>query len=157
MGEHPSLITRKILLALSAFLLISSLLAACMERSADLGQQEALRIAWTALDPHTDSHDRDVWEIHAATKVYGKDVVNEFSSVRKMACPGPSMPENSPIKISSEYWYIKVVPHPEIFRKEKGTSSPEMVRLIPEPHIAEAAFLIDLYGGDVIARRLVCP
>ena len=149
--------TKKILLSLSTLILLSSLLAACVERSADLGQQEALKIAWTDLEPHTATHDRDVWEIHAANKVYGKDVVNEFSSVRKMACPGPGLPENSPIKISSEYWYIKVVPHPEVFRKEEGTSSPAMVRLIPEPHIAEAAFLIDLYGGDVIARRLVCP
>jgi hypothetical protein len=141
---------------LSVMALMTASLSACFERAESLRQQEALEIAWDTLDPNTESHNRDDWEIHEARKVYGKDVVTEFASMRFNNCPGPGLPENFPIKISSEYWYIKVVPHPEALRRDNSTSSAELVPVVPEPNINEAAFLIDMYGGQVIARRISC-
>jgi hypothetical protein len=131
-------------------------LASCVERNQDLGQQEALEIAWDMLDPNTESHNRDDWEIHEAKIIYGQDVVAEFMDMRFSNCPGPAIPENQPIKGTSQYWYIKVVPHPEAMRRDKSTESSELVSVIPEPKINEASFLIDIYSGQVIARHLVC-
>ncbi len=145
---------RKTLVTLWAILPIFSMLAACAQPAELLKQQEALEIAWDTLDPNTESHNRDDWEIHQALKVYGKDIVNEFSNGRSRGCPGPELPENLPIKISTEYWYILVVPHPEALRRTSEAA--ELVPVIPEPRIAEAAFLIDQYDGKVVARRIVC-
>jgi hypothetical protein len=147
---------KKIFLLTILFTIFTSVFTGCIQNGKSLGQQEALEIAWDTLKPNTISRNRDYWEIHEARKVYGKDVVAEFSSVQKMTCPGPLLPENKPIKISTEYWYIKVVPHPEVMRKVEGTDSGEKVAIVPEPTIEEAAFLIDIYGGEVIARRLLC-
>ena len=132
-------------------------LTSCIENQHSINQQEALEIVWQTLDPNTLSHNREDWEIHAADRVYGKDVVAEFAAVQRMNCPGPSIPENQPIKITAEYWYIRVLPHPEALRPQAGSASADLVPVIPEPNINEAAFLIDLYNGDVIARRIVCP
>jgi len=132
-------------------------LAGCIENEKSINQQEALEFVWQALDPNTMSHNREDWEIHAADRVYGKDVVSEFAAIHRVNCPGPSIPENKPIKITAEYWYIKVVPHPEALRRQQGTSSPELVPVVPEPNIEEAVFLIDLFNGDVIARKILCP
>lgn len=132
------------------------LMSACVQTGKSLGQQEALEIAWSALKPNTISKNRDYWEIHEARIVHGKDVVGDFSAVQHVNCAGPMLPENKPIKISTEYWYIKVVPHPEVVRKDKGTDSAEKVTIVPEPAIQEAYFLIDLFNGGIVARRLVC-
>ncbi|MCZ7554141.1 MAG: hypothetical protein B6D39_09870 [Anaerolineae bacterium UTCFX2] len=136
--------------------LLPILISACVKSQKSLRQQEALEIAWAALKPSTVSKNRDYWEIHEARMVYGKDVVADFSAVQHTSCAGPMLPENKPIKISTEYWYIKVVPHPEVVRKEKGTDSTEKVTIVPEPAIQEAYFLIDPFNGGIVARRLVC-
>ncbi len=128
----------------------------CVERNQNLGQQEALEIAWDTLNPNTKSHNRDDWEIHEARVIYGQDVVNEFMDMRFSNCPGPAVSENLPIKGSSQYWYIKVLPHPEALRRDKSTNSAELVTVVPEPKINEASFLVDIYSGQVIARHLVC-
>jgi len=146
--------------SLLLILLLTSLLpalASCIEDQHAISQQEALEITWRNLDPNTISHNREDWEIHAADRMYGKDVVAEFAAVQRMNCPGPSIPENQPIKITAEYWYIKVLPHPEALRPQAGSASADLVPVIPEPHINEAVFLIDIYNGEVIARRIVCP
>jgi hypothetical protein len=147
---------KKTLNLLALIIIATCLLPACNKNNHTLGQQDALEIAWKTLDPNTISHNREDWEIHKAQKVYGKDVVNEFASARFVNCPGPEIPENMPIKITSEYWYVKVVPHPEALRAQKGTNSAELVPVVPEPNIKEATFLIDAYDGNVIARKLVC-
>ncbi len=133
------------------------ILASCIENPKNISQQEALEIVWQTLEPNTISHNREDWEIHIADRVYGKDVVSEFAAIHRMNCPGPSIPENKPIKITAKYWYIKVLPHPEALRPQKGTSSPDLVPVVPEPNINEAVFLIDMYSGEVIARKIICP
>lgn len=144
--------TAKWFLIIAVFFLIGG----CIERNSDLGQQEALEIAWDTLKPNTESHNRDDWEIHQAQVIYGQDVISEFMDMRFSNCPGPAIPENKPIKGSSKYWYIKVVPHPEAMRRDKSTDSAELVPVVPEPKIQEASFLVDIYSGEVIARHLVC-
>lgn len=136
------------------FFTLSVILTACGMPSETIKQQEALEIAWEMLDPNTESHNRDDWEIHQALKIYGKDVVNEFSNGRSSGCPGPALPENLPIKISAEYWYILVVPHPEVYRRTSEGAEP--VPVVPEPRIVQASFLIDQYDGKVVARRITC-
>jgi hypothetical protein len=137
-------------------LLVSSSLFGCQVSSTPLRQQEALDIAWETLEPNTVSHNRDYWEIHDARKVYGKDVVKEFTARHPVRCPGPNLPENMPIKISSQYWYIKVAPHPEVRVKTQVANEPKYIQVVPEPDIVDATFLIDIYNGDVIARTLTC-
>jgi hypothetical protein len=137
-------------------LVIAILQTACTSQNQHLGQQQALEIAWKALDPNTISHDVESWEINEAHKVLGGEVVSEFSLPSKENCPGPRPPDNQPIKISSEYWYIKVLPHPQVYRPQKDTAAPSSLPIIPEPNIKSAIFLIDMYNGEVIARKLTC-
>ncbi len=137
-------------------MILSILISACTDHARMLGQQDALEIAWKTLDPNTVAHNRDDWEIRNAEKVYGKDVVKEFASTRNINCPGPEIPENMPIKITSEYWYIKVLPHPQALRPLNGSDSTVLITVVPEPNIKEATFLIDVYDGNVVARNLIC-
>ena len=146
----------KLSLVVTLIIVFIATLTACQPRSANLGQQEALNIAWKNLEPNTSSHNRDYWEIHDARKVYGKDIVKEFTSTHPARCQGPEFPENMPIKISSEYWYIKVAPHPEVRVKVLETSQPKYVQVVPEPNILDATFLIDMYDGEVIAQTMTC-
>jgi hypothetical protein len=142
-----------------AILILSSvlLLSACIEQTRALRQQDAIETAWKTLDPNTISHNREDWEIHEAAIVYGKDVVKVFSNGHTIkACPGPAVPENLPIKTSSQYWYIMVVPHPQAMRPLPPPNSATVMPTIPEPNFKEAAFLIDIYDGDVVARKLIC-
>jgi len=138
-------------------LLITTILqAACIDQPQRLGQQKALEIAWQALNPNTVSHDAESWEINEARKVQGGEVVSEFAMPGRDNCPGPKSPDNQPIKVSSEYWFIKVQPHPQVFRPQKDTAAPNSAPIIPEPHIQTALFLIDMYSGEVVARKLTC-
>ncbi len=137
-------------------LLLASVQAACTNQNGHLGQQQALEIAWKALDPNTISHDVDSWEINEARKVVGGEIVSEFSIPSRENCPGPRSPDNQPIKVSTEYWYIKVLPHPQVWRPQKDTAAPSSMPVVPEPNIKSAIFLIDMYNGEVIARKLTC-
>jgi hypothetical protein len=137
-------------------LMITTMQVACNNQNQRLGQQQALQIAWKALDPNTLSHDSESWEINEARKVVGGEIVSEFSLPSKNNCPGPSLPDNQPIKVSSEYWYIKVLPHPQVWRPQKDTAAPSSMPIVPEPSIQSAIFLIDIYNGEVIARKLTC-
>jgi hypothetical protein len=137
-------------------LLIASAVAACSNQNQHLGQQQALNIAWKALDPNTLSHDMESWEINEARKVVGGEIVSEFSMPTKENCPGPRPPDNQPIKVSTEYWYIKVLPHPQVWRPQKDTAAPSSIPIVPEPNIRSAIFLIDIYDGEVVARKLSC-
>jgi hypothetical protein len=138
-------------------LLLAGLLTACVEQSRALRQQDAIELAWKTLDPNTISHNREDWEIHEAAMVYGKDVVNVFANGHTIKeCPGPEIPENLPIKTSSQYWYILVVPHPQAMRPLPAPNSATLAPTVPEPNFQEAAFLIDIYDGNVVARKLIC-
>jgi hypothetical protein len=137
-------------------LMLATIQVACTNQYQHLGQQQALQIAWKALNPNTLSHDIDSWEINEARRVVGGEVVKEFSTPTRENCPGPKPPENQPIKISSEYWYIKVLPHPQVWRPQKDTAAPSSILIVPEPNIKSAIFLIDIYSGEVIARKLTC-
>jgi hypothetical protein len=130
--------------------------AACSGQNQHLGQQQALEIAWKALNPNTLSHDSESWEISEAKKVVGGEVVGEFSMPNRENCPGPKPPDNQPIKVSSDYWYIKVLPHPQVYRPQTDTAAPSSMPIVPEPNIKAAVFLIDMYNGEVIARKLTC-
>ncbi len=147
---------KKIRLSLGLIIGLALLLSACIKTEKSYNQQEALEIAWKTLDPNTTAHNRDDWEIHAAAKVRGSEVVKEFAQVHPANCPGPVPPDNMPIKLTSEYWYIKVLPHPEALRPSTETESPDLVLVKPEPNITEAEFLINLYGGEVVARKIIC-
>jgi hypothetical protein len=142
-----------ILLSLLAF---TNLLIACNTQYERLGQQQALSIAWKTLEPNTSSHDINGWEVDEARKVVGGEVVNEFSIPAKENCPGPRPPENQPIKATSEYWYIKVLPVLPDANPQDDTGSPSPLPANHEPNIQTAIFLIDIYNGDVIARKLTC-
>jgi len=137
-------------------LLFVTIQVACTNQYQHLGQQQALEIAWKALDPNTISHDTGIWEINEVKKVEGGEVVSEFSMPTRENCPGPKPPDNQPIKVSSEYWYIKVLPHPDELRSQKDTAAPNTMAIAPEPNIKTAVFLIDMYSGEVIARKLTC-
>jgi hypothetical protein len=137
-------------------LVLACMQAGCASSNERLGQQQALAIAWKALDPNTLSHDMESWEINEARKVVGGEIVSEFSMPSKENCLGPRPPDNQPIKVSSEYWYIKVLPHPQVWRPQKDTAAPSSMPIVPEPNIKSAIFLIDIYNGDVVARKLTC-
>ena len=137
-------------------LVVTIVLVACSKPSQRLGQQQALKIAWEALKPNTLSHNVESWEVDEARKVVGGEVVSEFAMPSRENCPGPKPPDNQPIKVSSEYWYIKVMPHPQVWRPQKDTAAPNSMLIAPEPNITSALFLIDIYSGEVVARKLIC-
>jgi hypothetical protein len=137
-------------------LIMVTMQVACTNQNRHLGQQQALEIVWKALDPNTLSHDAESWEINEAKKVEGGEVVSEFAMPTRENCPGPKPPDNQPIKVSSEYWYIKVLPHPKVLRPQKDTAAPSSLPIVPEPNIKAATFLIDMYSGEVVARKLTC-
>jgi hypothetical protein len=137
-------------------LVISVFQVACSSQNQRLGQKQALQIAWKALDQNSSSLDLESWEIDEARKVVGGEVVSEFSIPSKENCPGPRSPENQPIKVSSEYWYIKVLPQSQVLPTQKDTAAPSSMPIVPEPSIQSAIYLIDMYNGDVIARKITC-
>jgi len=132
------------------------ILSSCINQSPRMGQDQAVDIAWDALQPNTTSGKPDNWEVKEARRVTGREVVGEFTDARFINCPGPLPPENKAIKASSEYWYIKVSPSPataEPQGEEIYTTNPP---LIPEPFISEVLMLIDVFSGQVVARKFTC-
>jgi hypothetical protein len=137
-------------------LIIVATQIACSTQNQHLGQQQALEIAWKALDPNTVSHDAESWAVYESRKVEGGEVVSEFAMPSRENCPGPKPPDNQPIKVSSDYWFIKVGPYPQSERTQKDTAAPSSQPIVPEPNIQTAIFLIDMYSGEVVARKLTC-
>lgn len=142
---------RHLLLLIAPFLL-----ASCIKQLPAVNRQQAIDIAWVTLEPNTDTHLRKNWEILDAKKVQGGEVVSEFISTRMSQCPGRMVPENLPIKVSSEYWYIKVSPNEEISQPITDSPSTSTQTAILENQISEAMFLIDSFGGSVVAQKLIC-
>jgi hypothetical protein len=139
-------------------LLSITLLTACFEQPPRLNQEQALDIAWQALQPNTTDQNRGDWDIIEVKRVAGGEVVQEFALSRSNNCPGPVPPDNQAIKNTSEYWYIKTLPHALVAAARKGTiTATSDQKLQPTPAVYEAVFLIDVYGGQVVARKLTCP
>ena len=132
------------------------LLTSCITQTTRLGQDQAVDIAWDALRPNTTSGKSDNWQVSEALRVTGRDVVNEFADARFTNCPGPMPPENKAIKASSEYWYIKVVPVPITPVPQGSEITTTNPPSIPEPFIKEVLMLIDVFSGQVAARKFTC-
>jgi hypothetical protein len=147
---------KEINLTILLIILLTTSLTACLNQSDTLGAQQALDIVWEDLEPHTSSKDRQKWEIGDARQVDGRDVVEEFANTTSAYCPGPPIPDNQPIQLSGEYWYILVLPHPATPMPQEGETSPTAPPAIPEPFVREAAYLIDIFEGKIVARRLNC-
>ena len=144
------------LLSFSLAIMLLTILSSCISNSPRLGQDQAVDIAWEALKPNTSSGKSDNWEIVDAHRTTGREVVGEFLDARFVNCPGPLPPENKAIKSSSQYWYIKVVPAPVFPPTQEETLSPANPPQILEPHIKEVIFLIDMFDGQVVARKFTC-
>ena len=121
-----------------------------------MGQDQAVDLAWDALQPNTTSGNPDNWEVNEARRVTGREVVGEFADARFINCPGPMPPENKAIKASSEYWYIKVIPSPTTAETQGEEISTDIPPQIPEPFISEVLMLIDVFSGQVVARKFSC-
>ena len=132
------------------------LLTACNNQAQRLSPQQALDITWKSLEPNTSSHNIDEWKVDEARKVAGGEVVNEFALPPRENCPGPKPPDNQPIKATSEYWYVKFLPDPELGQIQDDTPSASPPPVVTEPNFQAALFLIDIYSGEVVARKLIC-
>lgn len=131
-------------------------LAACIDQNPAISQEQAADIAWEEMLPNTASQSRSNWEVVEMRRVSGVDVVGVFTDARYSNCQGPEPPENQAIKLSSEYWYIHTVPLPATpipDDTDTGSGSPPS---IPEPLMREAFFLIDVYNGQIVARKYSC-
>jgi hypothetical protein len=145
------------------YIMLALLLAACGGRKATmtpepgpprLAREQAVDLAWAALEPNTASHNRANWRVVEARQVLGKSVAEQFEGwVFYGNCGGPEPPPNREIEPSETCWYVQMEPQPAT---PSGPSlSPTAPPLVPEPFIVRAAFLID-DCGQVIARTLAC-
>lgn len=141
-----------------AFFAFAVGLSACSADSDTLGEQEALDLAWQALDPNSSSHNRANWAVVEARRVAGSQVAEEFSG--EPAGPGcwmgPEPPANGEITASANYWYVQLRPHPATPDPQKSPPSATAPPAVPEPFLRQAFLLIDAYDGHVVARRLHC-
>jgi len=141
---------------LSLTLLLLIILSSCINNTPRLGQDQAVDIAWDALKPNSSSGKSDNWEVVEARRAAGREVVGEFMEARFINCPGPLPPENKAIKASSQYWYIKIMPTPVTSSTQEEAQSTTNPLQIPEPYIKEVIFLIDMFDGQVVARKFTC-
>lgn len=139
-----------------AIILAAIILTACFPNSARLGQDKVLDITWEELKPSTSSQYRGNWEMIDVSRVYGREVVSEFSGLMVSNCPGPIPPENGAIRASSEYWFVRVVPRMLLSPTRKSPDSSTPGSIAPEPLFREARLLIDPFNGQVIARKFDC-
>ena len=128
----------------------------CINQSPRVSYDQAVDFCWEALMPNTTSGDRDNWEVKESRRVIGREVVGEFADARFINCPGPLPPENKAIKASSEYWYIKVAPLLAEFTMQAEAISPSTPPPNPQPQISEVIFLVDIFNGQVVARKFNC-
>ena len=137
-------------------LMLSSALTACIEQPKRLSQEQLLDIIWTDLRPSTSSQNRSNWDNTLISLVTGREAVGEFSVVPASQCPGPALPENRPIRATSQYWFVRVAP--KTIGPEYTPAAPTMVdeAIVPEPLIQQASYLVDSITGEIIARRLFC-
>ena len=143
------------LLIFTLLVMLSSALAACVEQPKRLSQEQLLDIIWTDLRPNTSSQNRSNWDNTQISLVRGREAVGEFSVVPASQCPGPALPENRPIRATSQYWFVKVAP--KTIGPEYTPAAPTADEFItPEPLIQQASYLVDSITGEITARRLFC-
>jgi hypothetical protein len=63
-------------------LAIAFLLTACFPNTRRLRQDQVVDIIWEALQPNTSSQIRDNWEILDAARVYGREIVGDFTPLQ---------------------------------------------------------------------------
>jgi hypothetical protein len=132
---------------------------ACSPNDASLTEQQAIDIAWEALEPNTSSHDRAAWEVTGADRVTGREVRDLFDDepVPGRCAPGPTPVSNQRIARDGRYWYVRLEPRPATPAPQPTEYySPTAPANVPEPFVYEAHFLIDAGTGQVVARRLHC-
>jgi hypothetical protein len=141
------------------FILFTFGLVACDYGKAVPNEQQIRDIAWEALDPYTISHSRDAWEVIEIKKVFGHDISEQFKDEYYYGCMTTTtlVPENQ-INLSKLYWYVHMEPRPATslppkLKEPESTGNP---RIIPEPSLSNALFLIDPDDGQVLVRRLGC-
>lgn len=127
--------------------------------SIPINEQQAIDIAWQALDPNTSSHSLTAWEIVVVKTITGREVQDLFKGepVPGGCAPGPTPPDNASIVPDSSYWYVEMqrrsaTPQPPPIELYSPTAPPN----IPEPIVYQANFLIDAITGQVTARKLFC-
>lgn len=146
---------KKPLFIFALLALLGGALAGCVKQPKRVTQEQLLNIIWADLRPTTSSQDRGNWDNTQISLVTGREVVSEFSVVPVSRCPGPALPENRPIRATSQYWFVKVAPKtigPEYTPAVPTTDEP----FIPEPLIQQASYLVDSITGEIVARRLFC-
>lgn len=144
---------RRYILPITTVLFSLLVLTGCFTHTTRLRQDQVIDITWETLQPSTSSQSRGNWRVKDILRVYGRDVVTEFSALQVSNCPGPNPPENSAIRSSSEYWFVRVEPLEQVGKKPDSTT-PDTIA--PEPLIKQAQFLIDPFSGAVVARRYIC-
>jgi hypothetical protein len=150
----PRQIARTLILTMALVVILSACFPTGGRR---LRQDEILDLTWEDLRPNTSSQNRRNWEYVDAARVFGREVVNQFSGLLVSNCPGPTPPENSAIRSSSEYWFVRVVPSRMLPPSNKSSHPPTPpVAIEPEPLFREAQYLIDPFTGEIIARKFVC-
>jgi hypothetical protein len=142
----------KVLIAL----ILLSMLAACVNRTPTITQEKATDIAWNELLPNTASQSRSNWGVKEIRRVRGSEVIKLFAGTRFTNCQGPEPPENQAIKISSEYWFINAAPLPATPQPDDTDNQAGSPPGVPEPLLLQAQFLIDVFDGEVVARRYTC-
>lgn len=146
---------KKPLITFALLVMLTSALAACVEQPKRLSQEQLLNIIWADLRPNTSSQNRSNWDNTQISLVSGREVVSEFSVVPVSRCPGPALPENRPIRATSQYWFVKVAP--KTIGPEYTPAVPTADEVIvPEPLIQQASYLVDSITGEIVARRLFC-
>lgn len=147
-----------------ALIILAWLLASCQiptglpaSPSGGVGEQQAVDVAWTTLEPNTSSRNRANWEVVAVRRVTGQEVAQEFEGEVAPGCwKGPTPPANSPIDPAGDYWYVEMRPLPATSVPQNRPVSPTEPPAIPEPFVRGARFLVDVASGQVVARKLHC-
>ncbi len=132
------------------------LVSACGQQPKGLKQDKALNVAWEDLRPYTSSQDRVHWAEISIGRVYGRDVVDEFTIPPLSNCPGPEPPENQAIRTTAQYWLVRLAPRHLVDPKYKLPTVQAGEPLLPEPYFREALLLVDPYSAKVVARKFIC-
>lgn len=134
-------------------------LTACSTAVVHLDDQQAIDLAWQALEPNTSSHNFSAWETIEVRSVVGREVQIQFEGepVPGGCVPGPNPPDNGTITPDISYWYVQLRPRratplPQPTEQFSPTAPPH----IPEPFVYEAQVLINSTTGQIIARKIYC-
>jgi len=135
------------------------ILAACSTTTVSLDDQQAIDVAWQALEPNTSSHNFSAWETVEVRSVASREAQDIFDGapVPGGCVSGPTPPDNATISPDTTYWYVQLRPRratplPQPTEQFSPTAPPS----IPEPFLYEAHMLINSTTGQITARKLYC-